>query len=481
MKDENGKAMAKRNLNMIINKSVMFSNYVKEEEERRSFGVKSVDYTPNKQGQKGKSSEYINNFTDIFFPSAAFSQMSNINLMPSTNSQSNLMYDDRMYRSSHNCETYPYIDPGLPLMSPINSNTKLYPTSTRNYFNVDFLNEGNYQLPLTVQSYNMFRQPMQGFFTASGFMTSPNNLEMTGMGLSPIQQNPQQAQNKEILLHNKILINESDLIGIQKYNTARNINFNLIETSKKEEYLNQDMRNSRNNANIPSTSNNLIDYSEIQMLKKKSSDLIKRPSLDLAAINDNETGSIFKQSLGRNVNELQPGNILSSFSNMKANSNFIPAESSAVLIRNEDKENNSLVMGRDNTVKHTVESNTINKTVSLEEFDVVPVELGDRLALEEEKINNIEISRKKSIETISASNDSEKSEDQESNLNNINSINEANINRLSLINMYSLSNVNKDYHINKPQVETTSATQQLQQESKAILNISPKSAFVKMK
>jgi hypothetical protein len=96
MKDENGKDMAKRNLNMIINKSVLFGNYVKEEEERRSCGIKSVEYTPNKLVQKGKSPININNFVDIFFPSAAFSQMSNINMMPSTNSQSNLMYDDRM-------------------------------------------------------------------------------------------------------------------------------------------------------------------------------------------------------------------------------------------------------------------------------------------------------------------------------------------------------------------------------------------------
>jgi hypothetical protein len=53
--DENGKELAKRNLNMIINKSVLFNNYVKEEEERRSSGIKSVEYTPNKLLQKGKN------------------------------------------------------------------------------------------------------------------------------------------------------------------------------------------------------------------------------------------------------------------------------------------------------------------------------------------------------------------------------------------------------------------------------------------
>jgi hypothetical protein len=128
-----------------------------------------------------------------------------------------------------------------------------------------------------------------------------------------------------------------------------------------------------------------------------------------------------------------------------------------------------------------VESNTNNKTGSIEESNVIPLHIGDNFATEEDEIKHLEISSRKSIETISASSLSEKSEDQERNLNNINSINEANINRLSLINMYSLSNVNKDNQFNKHQVETTSTTQQLQQESKAILNISPKSAFVKMK
>jgi hypothetical protein len=34
--DENGNELIKRNLNIIINKSVLFKNYVKEEEEKRS-------------------------------------------------------------------------------------------------------------------------------------------------------------------------------------------------------------------------------------------------------------------------------------------------------------------------------------------------------------------------------------------------------------------------------------------------------------
>lgn len=51
--EDNGKDLAKRNLNMIINKSVLFNNYVKEEEERRSSSMKSVEFTPNKYVQKG--------------------------------------------------------------------------------------------------------------------------------------------------------------------------------------------------------------------------------------------------------------------------------------------------------------------------------------------------------------------------------------------------------------------------------------------
>jgi hypothetical protein len=61
--EDNGKELAKRNLNMIINKSVLFNNYVKEEEERRSSGIKSLEFTPNKYIQKGK---YIRNFNKIY-------------------------------------------------------------------------------------------------------------------------------------------------------------------------------------------------------------------------------------------------------------------------------------------------------------------------------------------------------------------------------------------------------------------------------
>ncbi len=402
--------------------------------------------------------------------------------MPSTSSQSNLIFDDRIYRTSNNLDTFPYIEQGIPLMSPINPNAKIYPTSTRNYFNIDLLNEGNYQIPLTMQNYNMFRQP-GGMLPSTGYITSPTNFEMTGIALTPLQQqNLALTPNKEIALHNKILINEADLIGMQNFNMGRNKNYQLIETSKKEEY-NSDMKN----RNITGKVNNLIDYSEIQMLKRKSATLNKKPSLDLAMINENETGKIFKQSLVRSVSDLQTSKL------PVINAVNIVPQTEYIQIEMKPQENNE----RNGKKSITMDSGAIGETAYLkveskpfeinDQYKIVPIQEGDRVYTEEEK-ENLQISQVsqssqegKNLDTISVTNTSEKSGSKE----NSHLINESNVNRSDLVNLYNLSIVNREVQINKPQSETTFTHKQLQElqqnETKAILNISPKSAFVKMK
>jgi hypothetical protein len=403
-------------------------------------------------------------------------------MMPSTSSQSNLIFDDRIYRTSNNLDTFPYIEQGIPLMSPINPNAKIYPTSTRNYFNIDLLNEGNYQIPLTMQNYNMFRQP-GGMLPSTGYITSPTNFEMTGIALTPLQQqNLALTPNKEIALHNKILINEADLIGMQNFNMGRNKNYQLIETSKKEEY-NSDMKN----RNITGKVNNLIDYSEIQMLKRKSATLNKKPSLDLAMINENETGKIFKQSLVRSVSDLQTSKL------PVINAVNIVPQTEYIQIEMKPQENNE----RNGKKSITMDSGAIGETAYLkveskpfeinDQYKIVPIQEGDRVYTEEEK-ENLQISQVsqssqegKNLDTISVTNTSEKSGSKE----NSHLINESNVNRSDLVNLYNLSIVNREVQINKPQSETTFTHKQLQElqqnETKAILNISPKSAFVKMK
>lgn len=401
--------------------------------------------------------------------------------MPSTSSQSNFLFDDRMYRTSNNFDTFPYIDQGIPLMSPINPNTKLYPTSTRNYFNIDLLNEGNYHIPLSMQNYNMFRQP--GGILHSGYMTSPGNYDMAGLSLTP---------NKEIALHNKILINESDLIGMQNYNLARNSNYQLLEASKKEEYKN-DMKNMNISASAASGSsnnnvNNLIDYSEIQNHKRKLSEMNRKPSLDLTKINENEVGKFFQQSLVRK--ESDSNNNMPSDS--KASLNLqLPSEFSAIAMkaeeapaRTDDKEQDIYQPSKSDSENIREDSKSISNDNN-EDYQIVPIQEGDRFHTEEykEHLQGDSSHVSKNYDTISVSNTSVKSFNEE---NNSILINESNINRYDVLNMYNTSNVNRDNITNKSTVDMTNLTpQQLQQmqqhETKAILNISPKSAFVKMK
>jgi hypothetical protein len=424
--------------------------------------------------------------------------------MPSTTSQSNFIFDDRMYRTSNNFDTFPYIDQGLPPMSPINPNAKLYPTSTRNYFNIDLLNEGNYQIPLTMQNYNIFRQTGGMGVPSTGYITSPNNYDMAGLAMAPLQQqNMALTPNKEITLHNKILINESDLIGIQNYNLTRNSNYQYLEASKKEEYKN-DIKNmnittvsaSSNIASGNHNANNLIDYSEIQMHKRKSAAINKKPSLDLTMINENEVGKIFKRSLVRKESDLSvniPVNA-SVEDNLVTSSNY---QSVAIKSEeNQEKIDRTQEIEDINKSSQSINNNLHeeNKPVEsksspneLNEYNqTMQMHESDQFNSHEDREDNQEqsIDEGKNIETISVTNTSVKS-GSEDNINT-NLINESNVNRFDLINICKPSNVINDNNVNKsPSDISKLTTQQLQfsqkTDNKAMLNISPKSAFVKMK
>jgi len=420
-------------------------------------------------------------------------------MIPSTGSQTNLLFDERMYRTS-NYETFPYVEPGIPLMSPINPNAKIYPTSTRNYFNIDLLNEGNYQIPISMQNYNMLRQSGHGLLPSSGYISSPSNFEMTGIGLTPLQQqNLQLTPNKEIALRNKILINESDMIGIQNNYLARNCAYQLLEASKKEEYLNEEGLKNIKNTNIPVIGNSLLDYAEMQLHKAKTATLLKKPSLDLTMINENETGNIFKQSLGRTgVDSQATGQSNIPTIKMQQDIQQLPAIAPVdqetggrsgnlkdeIQKETETEMNNPSDQNISN-IKKSEDSNLIN----YEEHIILPIQSEERSHEEEKRSLRYTpiLFESKNAETISVTNTSEKSGAEETNQN---IINEPNINRFDLINMYNLTNttINREGVINKPQSEQQDSNinldqtnQILQHETKAILNISPKSAFVKMK
>jgi hypothetical protein len=59
--EENGKDLIKRNLNIIINKSVLFQKFVREEEERNSQSQKSSDKSVKKEFQFENRGNSINN------------------------------------------------------------------------------------------------------------------------------------------------------------------------------------------------------------------------------------------------------------------------------------------------------------------------------------------------------------------------------------------------------------------------------------
>ena len=217
-----------------------------------------------------------------------------LNPLLATSPQGNYLLDDRLYRY----ETFPYMDPAIPLISPI-TNAKLYPPSTRNYFNIDLLHEGNYSIPVTMPGYNIFR--------ANPF----NNYVSTPTGLEKINFQSQYTPNKEISMQNKILINEDERNETPSFKTEP-VAEKAAEEKKVEEF---------NEEVVPKEENTE---------KKK----LKRPSLDLNLVNDSETGKIFTASM---VNSYMNKSIPTNNNIIKINEAIIPVTAQVPTEIKEDK------------------------------------------------------------------------------------------------------------------------------------------------
>jgi hypothetical protein len=201
--------------------------------------------------------------------------------------QANYIMDDRLYRY----DTFPYMDP-IPLISPI-TNAKLYPPSTRNYFNIDLLQEGNYSIPVALPGYNIFRP--NPFNNLNNFVSTPTGIEkVTFAPYTP---------NKEVSMQNKILINDDN--KLERQDTPQ---FKQSASTQPNE----------TDKNVEDFYEHNKDISDKENTDKKK---LKRPSLDLNLVNTSDTGKIFSASVvnsylnknvpdaNTNINQPQPENI----------------------------------------------------------------------------------------------------------------------------------------------------------------------------
>ena len=207
-------------------------------------------------------------------------------LNPLTSTHNSYILDDRLYRY----DTFPYMDPTMPLISPINPNAKLYPPSTRNYFNIDLLYEGNYTLPIAMPGYNIFRANP---FNVNNFITTPTNLEK-------ISFNAFSTPNKEVSMQNKILINEEE--EVEKLDRTMTPSFKPISSDvmKVEEKPLEESTEKKENREIDFKEKDKLELNnKPEQIPEFISDRkkIKRPSIDLNLINSSETGRIFSESV----------------------------------------------------------------------------------------------------------------------------------------------------------------------------------------
>jgi hypothetical protein len=316
MNEENGKDLINRNLNIIINKSVLFKKYVKEEEERLSSKGSSeksnekkfkYDTLPTMKTGTGNKYIFLNyikllliylenpNFISSTMLNQPSTSSSNPSIQPipllnpllANTPQANYIMDDRLYRY----DTFPYMDP-IPLISPI-TNAKLYPPSTRNYFNIDLLQEGNYSIPVALPGYNIFRP--NPFNNLNNFVSTPTGIEkVTFAPYTP---------NKEVSMQNKILINDDN--KLERQDTPQ---FKQSASTQPNE----------TDKNVEDFYEHNKDISDKENTDKKK---LKRPSLDLNLVNTSDTGKIFSASVvnsylnknvtdtNTNINQPQPDNI----------------------------------------------------------------------------------------------------------------------------------------------------------------------------
>lgn len=287
---------------------------------------------------------------------------------------------------------YPYLDTNVPLVSPINPNTKLYPTSTRNYFNIDLLPEGGISVPY---GYNVFRH---------GYLLTPVGNVLRAQEGQPLIPTFTQTPNKEVNLQNKILINNEETSinqELQRNDTPSFRPDEYIEDKIKQDISHSGMKeeneeNSNNNKLIGSRRNS------------------KKPKLDLNIVNESETGKIFAQSVVNSYQTIGTG------SHDKDKNNFVPT-----IFNNQDL---NLTKKEENNNDENIPSNESNSSKTISQ--------------NQQNLND----------DASVTNISDKSGNKSLLINNPN-----------LVNKYTLTN-----RSNTPV-------------SKASLNISPRSAFVKMK
>jgi hypothetical protein len=294
------------NINMhIMNKTEIIKEEIVNEDESENdeiFMTESIDESfedesksnCNKVIKNGKL--YLLKIIDIQVISQN-SSTSNPTINPISNqiTTNNYGVDDRIFRY----DAYPLIEMTMPLVSPINPN-KLYPPSTRNYFNIDLLHEGNYYIPMSMHGINIVRP---NTFCTNGYSsTTPTGNEKINYNFSNIIQGSY-TPNKEVNLQNKILINEN----------ADNIFTSAIK--KEEVKLDKDGKENFKSQEKEVKIQNINEFPREEDYLLSDKKKLKRPSLDLSLVNESETGKIFFASVTNSHNISNP----TSTSNIESN------------------------------------------------------------------------------------------------------------------------------------------------------------------
>jgi hypothetical protein len=218
--------------------------------------------------------------------------------------QRDYLIEDRFFKT----DSYPF-DLSLPLVSPINPNMKLYPPSTRNYFNIDMLGEPSTHYP----GYQFSNYPAYNIFRPNPFrdyVSTPTYMEK-------ITFNPNLTPSKEISMQNKILINEEHELERTLTPSFKPINedkpLDVVNLDLKKRIEKESQEAEKNVSKENETEKNLDKLGEIQDIEKNSHQpneikkKLKRPSIDMSLIEDSETGKIFSASIanvyGKGLNQ----------------------------------------------------------------------------------------------------------------------------------------------------------------------------------
>lgn len=230
---------------------------------------------------------------------------------------SNMIIDDKLFFR----EGYPYLDSQLPLVSPINPKAMLYPTSTRNYFNIDLLHN-NYDY-----SSNLFKTtPLNKQMLTPHFPFTPKDIHV-------------------INLQNKILINDDT----EFQQNIENLEKELIEKENKE-----NLEKETNPIKNENTDSN--DQFKFTYLKKKSS----KPSIDLCVVNESETNKIFAQSVANSYQILKKSDVLltKESDTLKATDEENVKIVQAEINKSEEINNNTLTNSSDEVSYTSIKSTT---------------------------------------------------------------------------------------------------------------------------